>query len=174
MSNTETIDHSKRRLFTRWRAAATSSSAPKTLASETLSRQAARPPFAVDESLFLRLCDGCGLCASACPSQIITMENGVAAIDISYAACDLCGRCQQACPTLALAEQTAHTGLVATIANSCENMYGFCDSCESSCPYSALVWQEDAKPRIDTALCKGCGQCAQSCYNSMISFQLMT
>ena len=110
--------------------------------------------------------------SSACPSQIIEMVDGVAALDISYSACDLCGECKSACPTLALSNQTESTGLTATISNSCENLYGYCGSCEEGCPYDALQWQDNAKAKIDVAKCKGCGQCAQSCYNSIISFDL--
>lgn len=163
MPHSEVIDHSKRRLFGLCRPAVQPRSEP---------RMNARPPFAVEESMFVRLCDGCGQCAAACPNQIIEMTGGVAAIDISYAFCDLCGQCQQACPTLALSGQKISTGLVATVSNSCENLYGYCGSCEDSCQYGALIWQDDAKPFIDADKCNGCGQCAQSCYTSMISFQL--
>ncbi|MFZ3515798.1 4Fe-4S binding protein [Vibrio harveyi] len=163
MRQSESVDLSKRRLFSFRRAPVEQAQEP---------RVKARPPYAVEESMFTRLCDGCGKCASACPSQIIEMVDGVAALDISYSACDLCGACKSACPTLALSNQTESTGLIATISNSCENLYGYCGSCEDSCPYNALQWQDDAKPKIDAAKCKGCGQCAQSCYNSMISFDL--
>lgn len=132
MRQSESVDLSKRRLFSFRRAPVEQAQEP---------RVKARPPYAVEESMFTRLCDGCGECKSACP-------------------------------TLVLSNQTESTGLIATISNSCENLYGYCGSCEDSCPYDALQWQDDAKPKIDAAKCKGCGQCAQSCYTSMISFDL--
>ncbi len=164
MPQCETIDNSKRRLF---------GICQKTPSKPSFEpRSHARPPYAVDESLFTRLCDGCGQCLSVCPSQIIELKEGVAALDISYTSCDLCGKCQAACPTLALSGQTLSTGVVAKVSNSCENLYGYCSSCADSCQYDALEWREDAKPLISTDKCNGCGQCAQGCYTSMISFQL--
>ncbi|WP_390623837.1 4Fe-4S binding protein [Vibrio gallicus] len=134
--------------------------------------KAPRPPYALEESMFARLCDGCGDCVSACPSQIIELVNGVATLDISYSACDLCGKCQSACHTLALANSSPRTGLIATISNSCDNLYGYCANCEESCDFGALQWHDDLKPNINADKCIGCGQCAQSCYTSMISFAL--
>lgn len=85
MRQSESVDLSKRRLFSFRRAAVEQAQDP---------RVKARPPYAVEESMFTRLCDGCGKCASACPSQIIEMVDGVAALDISYSVCDLCGECK--------------------------------------------------------------------------------
>lgn len=103
MRQSESVDLSKRRLFSFRRAAVEQAQDP---------RVKARPPYAVEESMFTRLCDGCGKCASACPSQIIEMVDGVAALDISYSVCDLCGECKSACPTLALSNRTDRKSVV--------------------------------------------------------------
>ncbi len=131
-------------------------------------RTAGRPPYAVDEALFLRLCDGCARCVSACEKALITIERSVAALDVSYAACDRCGACQHACSTLALSQPATNTGLIARVANSCENLGGYCDSCEQACSHGALNWQVGAKPKIEAQRCLGCGQCVSHCYTQAI------
>ena len=168
-SRIEAIDHSKRRLFSLGRAQVHELTSAKIT---MVPRKAARPPYAVDDDVFLRLCDGCGKCTEACPNNIITLDGGVATLEINYAFCQFCQQCKAVCPTLALSSCVENTGLIATISNSCENLYGYCANCEQSCPYEALHWQEDAKPVIDAEKCKGCGQCASSCYTSMISYVL--
>ncbi len=164
MAQSESVDLSKRRLFSFRRTLAKQKHEP---------RITARPPYAVEESMFTRLCDGCGKCALACPNKIIEVLDGTATLDISYSSCNLCGECQSVCLTLALSNQAGSTGLIAAISNSCENLYGYCGNCEGSCPYDALQWHDGAKPKIDADKCKGCGQCAQSCYTSMFSFNLI-
>ena len=42
------------------------------------------------------LCQGCGVCAAACPSDAIHVEGGVAVID--QRRCDACEACLSACP----------------------------------------------------------------------------
>lgn len=135
-------------------------------------RQAARPPFAVDDDLFVRLCDGCGACEVVCPQGVIVLDRGVAALDLSYAACDFCGRCQHACPTIALSNPPSTTGLVAYATDSCDNLNGYCDNCTDRCTHQALTWQEGAKPRIDATACVGCGECAASCFTNVIQLRL--
>lgn len=165
----ESIDLGKRRLFSLGRARRTQT-AVNAVASP---RKMARPPYAVDEALFARLCDGCGQCAKACPNNIISVVNGIAALDVNYAVCSLCQHCQVACPTLALSSTVESTGLIATISNSCENVYSYCASCEDSCPFDALQWQEGGKPSVDAQKCKGCAQCGDSCYTGVISYRLI-
>ncbi|MDR2659032.1 MAG: RnfABCDGE type electron transport complex subunit B [Spirochaetaceae bacterium] len=45
-------------------------------------------------------CIKCGACAKKCPSQAITIENGIPNID--YSKCNSCGTCVEACPQKSL------------------------------------------------------------------------
>ncbi|HEY97001.1 MAG TPA: 4Fe-4S binding protein [Dehalococcoidia bacterium] len=49
------------------------------------------------------LCVGCGLCASNCPEQAISMLSGQAEIDVNR--CRECYTCVQVCPRGAITER---------------------------------------------------------------------
>lgn len=161
MSRNHEVDVSKRRLFR--------SLAKPSISEPITPRAAGRPPYAVDEALFVRECDGCALCVAACDKGLISIENQLASLDVTYSACDQCGACQNVCPTLALANPAGKTGLCASVANSCENLIGYCDSCEQACPHGFLTWQASGKPVIDVQGCLGCGACAGECYTQTIT-----
>ncbi len=163
--SSEQVDLNKRRLFTFFK------EQDNHVINEH--RSVARPPYAVEESLFKRLCTGCGNCQTSCPNEIINITNGLAEIDVSYTPCDVCGECQNVCPTLALSEQTKSTGLIARVSSTCDNKSSYCSNCENSCSNGALVWLEGKTPVIDKENCIGCGSCISSCYISAISMVLV-
>jgi len=43
-------------------------------------------------------CTGCGLCAKACPSAALKLENKKARMDDFFPACMSCGDCTAVCP----------------------------------------------------------------------------
>ena len=54
------------------------------------------PPGATDDGLLG--CSGCGNCADACPTHIISLVDGLPSVDFSLGECTLCGECRTACP----------------------------------------------------------------------------
>ena len=54
------------------------------------------------------ICNGCGLCAAACPHHVLVMQNERAVVAYP-AACQYEGQCVQVCPTAAI---TRHFCLV--------------------------------------------------------------
>ncbi|MFC0173721.1 ferredoxin-type protein NapF [Vibrio comitans] len=138
---------------------------------EPTPRAAPRPPQAVDEALFERLCDGCGKCAEACPNSIVHIRESLARIDMDYNECTLCQECSKVCPTGALnLSVKAQIDLVPSFSQGCDNYLQLtCHLCQSSCKLAAIHIEEDELPRLETELCNGCGQCQSSCYVNAIS-----
>jgi hydrogenase-4 component H len=52
-----------------------------------------------EPSVEMTLCDFCGACAAACPSNAITVAGSV---EISLGRCVFCGACCEACPRRAI------------------------------------------------------------------------
>jgi ferredoxin len=50
----------------------------------------------------LEKCTGCGMCAKACPSAVLMVENKKARIDEFFPACMSCGDCVAICPENAI------------------------------------------------------------------------
>ncbi|MDG3088443.1 ferredoxin-type protein NapF [Vibrio hannami] len=143
--------------------------------SEATLRDAPRPPHAVDEALFCRLCDGCEKCRDACPNSVIEIESELARLNLDYNECSLCEECVKACPTGAL-----HTSIDVNISlrpifsKGCDNYLQLeCNQCESGCPFSAITVEDGELPVLNSELCVGCGQCRSSCYVGAISMQFI-
>jgi len=50
-----------------------------------------------------------------------------------------------------------------------------CKQCIASCPYQAIIYQEDkGKAYVQEALCKGCGTCVGTCLPKSISLKHFT
>ena len=141
-----------------------------------------RPPYALNELEFLLACNRCGDCIEACPHQVIfplaaRLGPEVAAtpaLDLLHKGCHLCADwpCVTVCEPGALqipAESDTEASLprlaVARIDTATCLPYNGpeCGACASSCPVTgALLW-EGEKPRIDMAVCSGCGLCREAC-----------
>lgn len=165
----EPIDNSKRGFLTRFR-----QPIKQVQQTEVSFRSRARPPYAVDEALFTRLCDGCGECQKACPNSLIEIADQLAQLNLDYNECSLCGECVKACPTDALHYSAApEINLRPQFAHSCNNYLSMeCQQCANACPQNAIAIQVDELPHLNNDLCNGCGQCRSSCYASAIVMQL--
>ena len=140
---------------------------------EETPRNEPRPPHAVDEILFVRLCDNCGKCQKACPNSVIEMSNGLAKLNLDYNECSLCEECVKACPSGALhISIPININLRPAFSEGCNNyMQIECKQCQTGCPQSAISIEDGELPKLNEALCNGCGQCRNSCYMGAISMQ---
>lgn len=167
---TESIDNNRRNFLLRlYQPIQACNSAP-----EITPHSQPRPPYAVNEVLFLRLCDNCGECQKACPNSVIEMSDGVAKLNLDYNECSLCGECLKACPTGALhASMPLKINLHPVFTNTCNNYLQMeCQHCQMACPQAAISIEDGELPVLNEDLCNGCGQCRSSCYMGAISMQL--
>ena len=136
-----------------------------------------RPPWAVDNKLFLALCTQCGQCIDQCPMRVLGRSDekveilaGRPVLDIYYGSCDFCGQCVDACPSGALTrEKGKKRQVVPQLSGSCQAELGlYCNLCEETCSKQAISFGTDKKPVIDLHLCSGCGECAMDCYSRVL------
>jgi len=148
-----------------------------------------RPPYAIDELDFLLACTRCGECISACPHQVIfalparlgAQVTGTPALDLLNHGCHLCADwpCVAACEPGALrlpeTAQGQEPGVdtppppprLATARIDTTRCLPYqgpeCGACDGSCPVDGALSWEQFKPKIDSALCTGCGLCREAC-----------
>ena len=133
-----------------------------------------RPPGAVAERTFLARCTQGGACIEACPHGSLRPaplryreSAGTPYLDPLQQPCWLCEDlpCIAACPTGALHLDGDRMGLARIEALHCLNQQGMlCESCLERCPVpGALLQQAGGPPRVDEALCTGCGVCQHVC-----------
>ncbi len=153
---------------------------PTKPASPSFKRQAARPPQAAIEPLFLRTCDGCGACETACPEKVICMDRGKPTVDFTCGECSMCGRCTEACPGESLQSAIRFdTGMRPFFERGCDiYQKQTCRLCLDRCPSDALITENPALPHSAPSLidhlCTGCGQCYHICPQKKISLRLQT
>ena len=133
-----------------------------------------RPPGAVAESGFRRLCDGCGECVTACPHVAIGVlpeaagrDAGTPAMAVELRPCHLCGDvpCIAACDRGALVPwgDPFFFGLAVIQEERCFAFKGpECGACVSACPLQAIR-APLARPELDPERCVGCGLCREAC-----------
>ncbi|MDO4323858.1 MAG: RnfABCDGE type electron transport complex subunit B [Lachnospiraceae bacterium] len=114
-------------------------------------------------------CLGFGTCASVCPFDAITVENGVARVDRNK--CHACGKCVSACPkrlieilpdTSKYAVRCSNHDRGAAVKKVCSAGCLACKLCEKQCEFDA-IHVEDSVAHIDYEKCTGCGKCAEKC-----------
>jgi ferredoxin-type protein NapF len=132
-----------------------------------------RPPWAVAEWAFSRLCDGCLACVQACREGILYRgENGLPEVDFQFGGCDFCAACLAACNTGALRQSSATQRkpfrYTLSIDGTCLTFAGEpCNNCAAFCDTSAIRIQRNgqgvATPVINLQQCNGCGACVGPC-----------
>ena len=142
-----------------------------------LQREQLRPPGAVEEAVFHRLCVHCGKCLAACQHGSIEFEGGFGAgrllprIRPERAPCRLCMKCTAACPTGALDPaidemHKVHMGRAYILEQCCYNFTGglMCSTCYDHCPLRGygMVLKDGLNPHV-TEGCAGCGVCLTVC-----------
>lgn len=146
-----------------------------------------RPPGAAPEVAFLASCTRCGLCAEACPYEVIRLapvRDGLAArtpyLEPELLACEVCETipCAAACPTDALTVpdrgwEQLKLGRVVFNPETCITFAGQqCRVCIDACPIGEPALSQDAQghPVLKREGCVGCGICIRDCVSSPTSF----
>jgi len=158
---------------------------------KALPAHALRPPGALPEEDFLAACVRCGLCARACPYDIVRLAEpggpiptGTPYFIARAGACEMCPDipCVPACPSGALDHgltdiDKARMGLAVLVdQETCIAFLGLrCEVCFNSCPArgKAITISPRANPRtgihammipvVHSDSCTGCGKCEQAC-----------
>ena len=129
----------------------------------------ARPPWSVDEHLFLELCSRCGECVKSCSSGLLVKgSGGFPEADFSKAACDFCGICTPTCTTGALTGIGKAWQRKPVTGESCLSRKGvYCRTCAEACDHEVITFQLRAEgmaePEIDAERCTSCGECSSAC-----------
>lgn len=159
-----------------------------------------RPPGAVKEELFIKLCVRCARCIEVCPYKALkrskTIKGGNVGTPFIYAeetSCQLCMKCTSVCPTGAIdssvtePEQTA-IGKAVINDETCHNFIyarqedspnpdataSICSHCYNVCPlkFKAIYLKDAIYPTI-TDKCTGCGLCVEICPSSPKSVYIL-
>lgn len=133
-------------------------------------KQVLRPPWAVAEAEFLRICTGCGACITACPEKILVEVRRYPEVRFENGECTFCGACLSACLPRALdkVDGQAPWRLNARIAESCLSYQNVvCRSCSDACGEAAIRFSPRlngaAMPDVLADRCTGCGACVSTC-----------
>ena len=120
-------------------------------------------------------CLGAGDCARACPTDAISVNDGVARIDMSV--CISCGICTDICPKhiitmipngARVAPRCSSKDSGAVSYKNCKNACIACKKCEAACKWDA-VFVIDNLASVDYRKCVGCGACKEACHTGCIA-----
>jgi ferredoxin-type protein NapF len=137
-------------------------------------RPVRRPPWAWEETLFIRHCTRCGECVRHCPEGVlVTGWGGYPQVDFARGGCTFCAECVAACAPHALAHRTDHDmrvpwELKARPGEGClARRRIVCRTCGEHCEAGAIRFRivdaSIARPEVVQDLCTGCGACYAVC-----------
>lgn len=142
-----------------------------------------RPPGAVEEAYFNRLCVRCSICLEACPTKAIVLaglEHSVETLntpkieptagpcEFYRGRCEQTMRCNHLCPTGALQPVERGEVKLGTVGFSKDRCLAYqgkeCVVCKEMCPVpAAITVTADLKPVFHGEECVGCGTCVYTC-----------
>lgn len=128
-----------------------------------------RPPWALQEAVFVDRCTGCGDCVEACPQAVLRAgDGGLPQFDPLRGECTFCGDCARACAHRAFAPVADEPwALRAEVGDACLARRGVvCCSCRDVCGDAAIAFppvHRIPQPEIDADHCTGCGACIAAC-----------
>lgn len=157
---TESINHSRRSLFSRRKSLAI------------------RPPWVREGVELTDICTRCSACITACETKIIFKgDGGFPEVSFKDNECTFCTQCATVCPEQKLFDLTQTPWQhIAEIQDNCLTFQGiWCQSCKDACEPRAISFTlsvgKAPMPKIDTSLCTGCGACVAPCPNQAISIK---
>ena len=141
------------------------------------------PPGSRSVERFNKICTGCSLCVSACPTKVLQpafLEYGLIGMmqpHMNYrkGLCEFdCNLCSDVCPTGAIvpitmeAKHLLQIGQVHFEKKNCivETEKTDCGACSEHCPTKAVHMVPYGKlfiPEVDQKICVGCGACEYAC-----------
>jgi len=144
---------------------------------------AVSPPGSRSVGRFNKICTGCSLCVSACPTKVLQpsfLEYGLIGVMQPHMAyhqglCEFdCTLCSDVCPTGAIvpiamdAKHLLQIGQVHFEKKNCivEVEKTDCGACSEHCPTKAVHMIPYGKlfiPEVDQKICVGCGACEYAC-----------
>ena len=145
---------------------------------------AVAPPGAIGIKRFNEICTGCGLCVTACPTQVLqpaVSEYGLSGfmqphMDYGSGYCNFdCRGCTLICPTGALLpisieeKQITQLGKAIFVKENCVVYTDGtdCGACSEHCPTKAVdmvPYEGDLLiPEVNQDICIGCGACEHPC-----------
>ena len=139
-----------------------------------------RPPWALDEETFTRLCTRCNDCIETCPTGLLKKgRGGFPQLEFSHGECLFCGDCATSCKPGALKKNSGAppwTLFAAIDPDVCIAWKGVeCRSCFDPCEAHAIQLSPQlggvSIPTIEIELCSGCGACFAVCPVSAVGIQ---
>jgi len=131
-----------------------------------------RPPWSVDEYLFVEICRNCNACQDACPESIIQFDSrNQPFVNFHQGECSFCADCVSVCENAALLkvnEDALPWTAKVVLKNGClSEQNTLCRSCGDVCDHDALHFPLSVRgivsPEINKAKCNGCGACISIC-----------
>jgi len=141
-----------------------------------------RPPWSLETSLFVDICNHCGDCIRACPTAILEFGRGKYPV-VNYAEgeCLFCEKCVQSCDSGAITKVSGSRPweLVAVIDEKLclahRNIE--CMSCSDPCETGAIhrQYQRGATPVpiLEPETCTACGACLSRCPQQAIRIETL-